>query len=114
MASKAEIENYIVTIVDELGHFEHADPALLNHEGLHMFIEAGYALLEHYQTNADTVVDDAIIGAYVDCTLLMGAFASDGNLPDDRQQQAEELMVTIEDLVNAITAAVEQNINATR
>ena len=114
MATRTEIETFISEATAQLDRFQNADPALLQASILDEFIDAGFALLEHYQQTGDAHVDDEIIGAYVDCAMIMHALAADDGLDDATRQQAEAYMTGLEDMVNAITAAVEQNIAAGR
>ena len=112
MATKTEIETYITTIAAELGHFQSPTPELISGPHMEQLLQAGYALLEHYEVSADTAVNDAVIGALIDGTMALHML--EGTLPTDLQTRCHELGVALEELVNALTAAVERNIAGDR
>lgn len=114
MVDKSDIEQFIIDAVTALQFFQTPDPSIIELPLTNEFIDAGFALLEHYQSTKDTVVNDQIIGYYVDCAMFMSTMAGNSNISANQRQLAEEMTMGIEDLVNAITRAVEQNINAKR
>lgn len=114
MATKSEIETFIVESTQKLGHFQVKDPSILDADLTHEFIDAGFALLQYYQNTNDVNVDDSIIGAFVDCAVLMNVLADDALLDEAIRQHAGKTMVSLENLVTAITHAVEKNIAAQR
>lgn len=114
MSDKAQLETDITKAAKRLANFRVADPALLRTPLIQQFIDMAQALCYHYQQTDDVVVRDEVMGAIIDCTILLGAIADNGRLPDNDRAMAEQLCQATEDIVNAITHEVEQNINNAR
>jgi hypothetical protein len=114
MSTKIEIETFIANATSQMGYFQHPNPALLGQPLLDQFVDAGFGLLRYYQQSGDANIDDDIVGAYVDCAMAMHALLNDDSLDATTRKRAEEYMIGLEDLVNAITHAVEKNIAAAR
>ncbi|MFZ4815628.1 MAG: hypothetical protein ACOYL5_13905 [Phototrophicaceae bacterium] len=114
MVTRDELETFIVQGYQHFGGFQAVDPTLLSDPMLIEYVDVGFALLEYYQRSHETQVNENIVGTYVDCAMLMGHLATDPNMPLAVRQRAEEITNTLEDLVNAITRAVERNIASSR
>jgi hypothetical protein len=110
MTDKAQIETFIMDAAAQMGDFRHADPALLRAGLLEDFVAAGYALLNYYQGSGDTVINEDVMGIYVDAAMLTQHMANDDGLDSAAQAHAGEVCATLEALVNDFTATIEHNI----
>ncbi len=113
MPTKTEIESYITETAASLGHFQSPTPELATSPTLEHLIEAGYALLGYYEENDDTLVNDAVVGSLVDAAVAL-TMLDPNTLSPEAHERATEMTAALEELVNAITAAVERNIAASR
>lgn len=109
MTSRQELEHVILEAYQALGSFQQVTPEVLASPVFGQYIEAGYTLLAYYQQTGDTTVSDAVLGTFVDCTLLMGELARHPDVGEAVQQQAAEVVGSLEDMMHAITQAVEAN-----
>lgn len=114
MANRSEIEQSIVDAVNQMGYFQNMSADLIRQPVMSQFVDAGFALLQHYQTTDDTQVNDDIVGAFVDCAMITHQLADNASLSDADRRVAHETTIGLEDLVNAITRAVEKNIHNNR
>lgn len=96
-----------------LGYFQAPAPELATDPALEQLVEGGYALLGYYEATTDTAVNDAVVGALVDAAMALSLLDT-GALPAAACDRAAHLTAALEDLVNAIAAAVERNIAAQR
>jgi len=110
MSDRLSIQHYIQDAAHYFNFFETASPAMLEEDRLNGFINGGYELLQHYQTTDDTEVDEETVGLFVDCAMVMEQLLQSENLSDEHARRAEHVLDAAEQLVTAITRAVEKNI----
>ncbi|MEO0563694.1 MAG: hypothetical protein AAF125_16430 [Chloroflexota bacterium] len=114
MANKEDLEGEIIALAEALAYLQDHEVILNNSDQFDAFVDAGFGLLQHYQNVPDTEVNDNIVGLFVDAAMTMNMMIADEALPDDVRGRAESYMTTLEDLVTAITRAVEKNIASGR
>lgn len=114
MSDRAQLETDIVSTAKRLANFRVADPALLRTPLIAQFMDMANDLHSYYKDTDDTVVHDEVLGAIIDCTILLGAISDNNRLPNEDRATADKLCATMEAIVNAITHEVEQNIKSTR
>lgn len=109
MASKQDLERFILNISRQYGHFQEPNADLLHGSTLDEFIDAGFGLLGVYQRTADTVVSESVIGALVSCAAMLSLLSQDQQLTATERARADETCTALEDLINALTKAIENN-----
>ncbi len=109
MRSKQALEQFILDTSEEHGHFQQANPDLLQGAALDEFIDAGFGLLGVYQQTNDTDISEPVIGALVSCAAMLSMLSEDPSLTDAERERADHTCTALEDLINALTKAIESN-----
>ena len=109
MKPKKDLEQFILDVAERRGNFQQHDQDLLHGPELDEFVDAGFGLLGHYQRTSDTEIRESVVGALVSCAALLGLLSEDQTLSPAERQRADQTCTALEDLLNAMTKAIENN-----